>query len=112
MAEALSQIETRPRVANRAIRARLVAVLAVLGQIEGTRAAAAAAFDPRAVRRRRFVSAHEPTASQASSTRRALAKLMAAGVIVGAGRRGRRTVYRLRKDAELFNSLSLGTHVG
>ena len=99
------------RVANRAIRARLLAAIEKLGQVEGTDVAAAIAFDPGAVRRRRIVSKLKPTKSQESSTRRALAGLKAAGIVVGAGRLRRRKVYRLASDLERLDSLCLGTTV-
>jgi hypothetical protein len=80
-----------------------------LGEIHGTEAAAIAGYGgPGAVRRRRLIAVIQPSAAQASSTRRALARLKDARIIVGAGRRRRRIAYRLRKDEERLSSLSLG----
>jgi hypothetical protein len=108
MLQASLKNEPLQRVANRHLRDRIVTALGRLGEIVGTDAAAVAAYDPAAVKSRRLVPTFRPSASQLSSTRRVLAGLKAAQVIVGAGRRGRRTVYRLRKDDQLLNSLSLG----
>jgi hypothetical protein len=68
--------------------------------------AVAAYWSPGLVRRRRVI---DPTVSQMSATRRALGCLTAKGVVVAVGRRRRRKVYQLRRDAELLASLTLGT---
>jgi hypothetical protein len=95
-------------VANRVLRPRIIAAINALGLITGPEAAVAAYGWPNAVKRRRLVRAFEPTASQLSATRRALARLQAEHVIVDAGRRiQRRKVYQLRRDAELLSSLTL-----
>jgi hypothetical protein len=112
MPQSFPENPNRRSVANRTIRARLLAALERLGEIEGTDAAAAVAFDPEAVRRRRMVSKLRPTRSQESSTRRALASLKAAGLVVGAGRRRRLKVYRLASDLEELEGLCLGTFDG
>ena len=108
MPQHLMEVPICSRVANRGLRARIVAAMEALGEIEGTEAVAVAAFGwPQSVRRRRLVRILDPSASQASSVRRALARLRSDRIIVDAGRRRRRKTYRLRRDAELLASLTL-----
>jgi hypothetical protein len=95
-------------VANLALQSRLLDALRRLGEIEGTVAATITAFDPLAAYRRRVRSVLKPTAAQESSTRRCLARLQRAGLIVNVGRRRRLAVYRLTSDAAILSSLSLG----
>jgi hypothetical protein len=97
------------RVANCDLRTRIIEGITILGEIEGTEAAAVIGFGwPRAVKRRRLIPVLRPSDAQRSAARRALAKLKAAGIIVGAGRRRRVKVYRLAFVAESFESLRLG----
>lgn len=95
-------------VTNRAIMARLFDALRRLGQIEGTQEAAVFAYEPRALRHRQLRSTLKPSASQASSTRRVLARLKRAGLIVGVGRRRGLKIYRTAADADRLMELSLG----
>jgi len=96
------------RVANRALRARILATLGLLGELTSPEAALVAYGWPLAVRRRRLVPVIDPTKPQLSATRRALARLKADRIVVDAGRRRRRKVYRLRSDAELWAALTVG----
>jgi len=110
MPQSLFQIVVGRRVATRDIRGRIIAAIQALGEIEGTEAAAIVAFGgPRAIRRRRLVPVIQPSASQASSVRRALARLRADRIIVDAGRRHRLEICRLRREAELLGGVTLGT---
>ena len=95
-------------VANRAIQPRLLDALRRLGEIEGTEIATVLAYDLMALCRRRVRPTLRPTAAQQSSTRRALARLQRAGLIVNTGRRHRLAVYRLASDVTAFSALSFG----
>jgi hypothetical protein len=96
-------------VANRQLRARIIAGLTLLGEIEGSDVAAVIGYGwPGAVRRGRFVRVMRPSPSQWSAARRALAGLKAAGIVVGVGRRRRCMIYRLRADEVRFAALTTG----
>jgi|SRR5882672_11110762 len=108
MSQRLVEIPVRSTVANRRLRARILATLGAVGQLTGPEAALVAYGWPRSVRRRRLVPVIEPTVPQLSATRRALARLKAEDVVVAVGRCRRRKVYQLRRDAELLAAVTLG----
>jgi transposase InsO family protein len=98
------------RAANRQLGARILDAADVLGGVTGPEAALAAFGWPSAIRRRRLHPVIQPTATQLSTTRRAIARLMKARVLVADPiRRMRRKVYRRAQDAALLGSISIGS---
>jgi hypothetical protein len=96
------ETDRRPRVANRHLGKRIVEVL-------GRRGGATSPEIAKAAYGRRLDSRVAASASEHSAVRRAIARLMRAGLLVKMGRRrhGRRLYWR-RIDAEVLTSLSLG----